>query len=784
MAGIVANGGAFARGTGSGERRVEPAEWMAAAQCVCDTSAMSVSETSSSVPDAVLEVLQQYWGYTSLRPLQAEAIDAGLRGQDSLVVMPTGGGKSLCYQIPPVVTRRVDVVVSPLISLMKDQVDGLRESGYAAAGLHSGVSPDERREVERGLRERRYALVFVAPERLLTPWFLETCRQMQVRSFAIDEAHCISQWGHDFRPEYRQLAVLREHFPKASLHAFTATATPRVRDDIVAQLGLRDPRVLVGIFDRPNLTYRILPQVDVHRQVIEVIRRHDKEAAIVYCLSRNDTETMAEELRDAGVNAAHYHAGLTPEQRRATQEDFATERLNVVAATVAFGMGIDRSNVRCIVHACMPKTVESYQQETGRAGRDGLEAECVLFYSAQDAIRWEELTRKSAQNAENPELLIQSQFALLRAMQRYCSSHECRHRMLSEHFGQSYDHETCGACDVCLNEVEGIEDSTVTAQKILSCVARTGNRFGMGHIVDVLLGANTERVRTCGHNTLSTYGLMKEQTKKALTALAYQLVDQGLLDRSEGDYPTVQLNDLSWEVMRGKRQVRLFRPKKAIAAKTRASVESWEGVDQGLFEHLRELRKRLAGERGVPPYVIFHDATLRDLARMRPGSLAVLRRVHGIGSRRMEEFGEMLLSAVSDYCQERGLPIDAVEVDASASASAQDVPESTRRTRSDAIAKAFDLFRSGMPLAQIATEVERSLVTVGNYLVEYIERKKPVSIEGYVDSATHQRVLDAAASDQSGRLKPIFDALGGTVPYETIKAVLAHDRVARGDAQD
>ena len=349
----------------------------------------------------ILGTVQKYWGYDTLRPLQEQAIRAGLEQRDSLVVLPTGGGKSLCYQVPPMMTGRTDVVVSPLISLMKDQVDGLHACGYPAVALYSGQS-GALHELKDEIVDGRYRLVFVAPERLLSYGFLEFLERLPVRAFAIDEAHCISHWGHDFRKEYRQLAVLKERFPEAGIHAYTATATERVRDDIIAQLGLDNPAVLVGTFDRPNLAYRVIPRTDVHKQVLQVLDRHRGEAAIVYCISRKDTEAMATRLKAAGLRAAHYHAGLSPEQRRRTQDAFSGERVDVIAATVAFGMGIDRSDVRCVIHAAMPKSVEHYQQETGRAGRDGLPAECVLLYSVADAIRWESLIRKSVAEAEAP----------------------------------------------------------------------------------------------------------------------------------------------------------------------------------------------------------------------------------------------------------------------------------------------------------------------------------------------------------------------------------------------
>ncbi len=605
---------------------------------------------------AICEVVQRFWGYDTLRPLQEDAIRAGLDQRDSLVVLPTGGGKSLCYQVPPVLADRTDIVVSPLISLMKDQVDGLRECGYPAVALHSGLSTAAATDAQREIAQGKHRLIFVAPERLLTSGFLRLLQPLNVRAFAIDEAHCISHWGHDFRPEYRQLATLKQRFPRASIHAYTATATQRVQRDIVEQLGLESPSILVGCFDRPNLVYRILPREDVHAQVLDAARRHAGRAVIVYCISRRDTEEMAEHLRSGKVRAAHYHAGMTPEQRRRTQDDFAAEKIDVVVATVAFGMGIDRSDVRCVVHAAMPKSIEHYQQETGRAGRDGLAAECVLFYSGADAIRWESLIDKSVRESDADPHVAAAMKALLSHVRRYCSSPACRHKMLSEYFGQQYDKPNCQACDMCLGDTEGVEDATVTAQKILSCVARVNERFGVGHVVDVLLGANTERVRQLRHDELTTHGLMKETPKKTLTGLVYQLLDLGLLERSDDEYPVLRLNAASWEVMRGNRPVRLMRTKKEGVKKSRAEAVSWEGVDNGLFEALRELRRRIAQERGVPPFIVFPDTALRDMARKRPTTLDAMRTVSGVGAKKLADLGDRFAEFIADYCRNNALP--------------------------------------------------------------------------------------------------------------------------------
>lgn len=730
----------------------------------------------------ILQTVRRYWGYDRLRPLQEEAICAGLQQRDSLVVLPTGGGKSLCYQVPAVLAGRTDVVVSPLIALMKDQVDGLRQCGYPAVALHSGISTEQLHEYEREICARKYRLVFIAPERLLMPRMLNMLRRLPVRAFAIDEAHCISHWGHDFRPEYRRLAALKEHFPAASVHAYTATATPRVRDDIVAQLQLKDPQLLVGTFDRPNLVYRIIPRSDVYTQTLEVIRRHPGQAGIVYCLSRRDTETMASYLRAGRVKAAAYHAGMDADERRRTQDAFAEEKLDVIAATVAFGMGIDRSDVRFVIHATMPKTIEHYQQETGRAGRDGLEAECVLFYSVSDVFRWESLIEKSADEAGADDEVVQSTKHLLKQMQYLCSRVRCRHKALSEYFGQRYPAANCGACDVCLEEMELIPDATVTAQKILSCVARVRESFGVSHVVDVLAGADTERIRQCGHHELSTYALLKDMDRKELTNLVHQLLDQGLLTRSQDDRPVLKLNAASWEVMRGMRPVRLIRPKGSGVKKTQIEQEEWEGVDQGLFDSLRELRRCVASERHVPAYVVFGDATLREMARVRPGSLESFICIRGIGQRKLEELGERFVAHIITYCREHKLQTDVVEGTRRRSLPDPDQPRGRTRARphSSRHAAAFALFAKGRSIEEVAQELQRSRRTVTNYLLEYIEQHRPQQLHPWVNDEMYAKVAEAASHLGTRHVGPIFDRLGGLVSHEIIRLVTRHLEVMTG----
>ncbi len=608
--------------------------------------------------ERILEQVRSYWGFDSLRPLQEEAIHAVLEGRDSVVVLPTGGGKSLCYQVPAVVADRTDVVVSPMISLMKDQVDGLRACGYPAAAIHSGLSREQNDETIRSLQSGQLRLIFVSPERLLMPFFLSLIDQINVRAFAIDEAHCISQWGHDFRKEYRRLALLKKRFPKASVHAYTATATDRVREDIAAQLKLNNPTMLVGTFDRPNLVYRIVPRHDVYSQTIDIIRRHKGEGVIVYCLSRKDTEMMAAALRGARINARAYHAGLDANKRRRTQDSFANESLAVVAATVAFGMGIDRSNVRCVIHATMPKSIEHYQQETGRAGRDGLEAECVLLYSVADTMRWQSLIKLSAEESNDPAKFIADQTQLIEIMQRYCNTSRCRHYALSAYFGQVYPSDNCKACDVCLNETEGIQDATVVAQKILSSVARversSGISFGVAYNADVLLGANIAKIRERGHDQVSTFGILRGTDKKLLTNWIYQLIDQDILQRTSGNLPVLTLTEASWEVMRGHRTVSISQ---AVAepVKPTHNAASWEGVNRGLYQHLRGVCLAQAKESHIPAYWIFNDKTLRDLARRRPTNATTFRQAHGIGNAKLEKYGDRFIAEIATYCQNNDL---------------------------------------------------------------------------------------------------------------------------------
>ena len=603
--------------------------------------------------DAVLlDALARYWGYHEFRPLQREAIEAVLAGRDSLVVLPTGCGKSLCFQLPALVgdAPGLGLVISPLLALMKDQVDGLVASGVPAAALNSSLTSGERERVLADLRAGRLRLLYASPERVVGEggeWFRALVRGCGLRFVAVDEAHCISQWGHDFRPEYRQLGLLRDEFPDLAIHAFTATATLRVRDDIVGQLALRDPAVLVGSFDRPNLVFRVLPRTNLKDQIQAVLKRHPDEAGIIYCISRREVEAVAAWLETLGHRALPYHAGLEDAVRRRHQEAFLDERADIMVATVAFGMGIDRSNIRFVIHAGAPRSLEHYQQEAGRAGRDGLEAECVLIYSGADFLKWRQILEKTGELSDSTRVL-------LRDLERYAAGTRCRHRVIVEYFGQAYGAKSCEACDWCLHELEKVDDPLTIARKVLSGVARLQQGFGVGHVVAVLRGRDTEAVTSRGHQALSTYGLLADVPEAELRGFVDQLTEQGLLVRTDGPYPVLQLTREGVAALKGETDVALYRQPRPVARRERArprtgEAASWEGVDEGLFEALRRCRLDIARARGVPPYVIFHDNTLRDLARRRPSTPAALLDVHGIGARKADDLGPAVLEVIREW---------------------------------------------------------------------------------------------------------------------------------------
>ncbi len=591
------------------------------------------------------ELLKRTFGFGAFRPLQEEIIRDSLAGRDVFALLPTGGGKSLCFQLPALVRPGLTVVVSPLIALMKDQVDSLTAAGVPATFLNSSLAAGESRPRLRGLHQGEYRLLYVAPERLMLSGFIEDLRRWNVALFAIDEAHCVSEWGHDFRPEYRQLASVRERFSGVPMMALTATATERVRGDIVDQLGLIDPAFYQASFNRPNLTYRVAAKSGAYDQVFEFIRARPREAGIVYCQSRKGAEALAEKLAADRVAAVPYHAGLDGAQRARNQERFLRDEVKVICATIAFGMGINKPNVRYVIHHDLPKNIESYYQETGRAGRDGLPGECLLLFSPGDARK--HITFIEEKPDPQEQEIAREQ---LQQIVHYAETSACRRAELLGYFGEIYSDSSCGSCDNCLAP-RATYDGTLAAQKFLSCVYRirqqSGFDSGMNHVVEVLRGAETERIRRWGHQRLSTYGIGRDLDKSAWGAVGRELVRLGFLRVATGKFPTVELTDEGRATLVSRQKVTLTRPVTASGA-TKPKVGEI-ACDESLFEELRELRRTIAGELGVPPYIVFGDVSLRHMARLYPTSEDEFLRVHGVGERKLREFGPAFLELIGSY---------------------------------------------------------------------------------------------------------------------------------------
>jgi ATP-dependent DNA helicase RecQ len=600
------------------------------------------------------ETLKQVFGYASFRPLQEAIISDALAGRDVFALLPTGGGKSLCFQLPALLLPGLTVVVSPLISLMKDQVDALQASGIAATFLNSTLTAEESRARLRGLHRGEYRLLYAAPERLMLSGMLENLKTWNVSLIAIDEAHCISEWGHDFRPEYRQLAELRDHFPGVPIMALTATATERVREDIVAQLRLNEPHPYVASFNRPNLSYRVLPKAKPFEQVLAAVRTRKRESGIVYCFSRKSAESVAERLSAAGIKALPYHAGLSAQERADHQELFLRDEVRVIAATIAFGMGINKPNVRYVIHYDLPKNIEGYYQETGRAGRDGLPGECLLLFSTADVLK------QTAFIDEKPDPREQQiARAQLQQMVHYAESSACRRVTLLRYFGEEWtpphaaeEAMGCGGCDNCLDP-RGTYDGTLHAQKLLSCVFRirekTGPAFGFGlnHIVEVLTGAETDAVRKWRHHEISTYGIGKETARTEWLAIARQLIRLGYLHQTAEKFPKVELTAEGVAVLKERRKVPLIQGTEVKRAA--APREGDIPCDEILFERLRTFRRQLADERNVPAYIIFSDVTLREMAHAYPQTPEALGRLSGIGAKKLAEYGDLFLAQIADF---------------------------------------------------------------------------------------------------------------------------------------
>jgi len=606
----------------------------------------------------LLRALKKHFGYDQFRPLQREIVEDALAGRDVFVLMPTGGGKSLCFQLPALMRDRLTIVVSPLIALMKDQVDALQTSGIPATYLNSTLDRDEAKTRWRGLHRGDYRMLYVAPERLMLETFLERTLNWNIAQFAIDEAHCISEWGHDFRPEFRELKKLRTHLPDVPIMALTATATDRVRADIIKELKLRDPRAYVASFNRPNLTYRVVAKTAPYDQLLAFIRSRPNDSGIVYCASRKSTESLARNLNESGIAAKPYHAGLTTPERTKHQDAFLRDDVRVITATIAFGMGINKPNVRFVVHYDLPKNLESYYQETGRAGRDSLPSECILLFRPSDVAKQlhfiDEKAEKEARIAR----------AQLQQMVHYAETRECRRATLLQYFGETYPARrdgvggqtrslqiSCESCDNCLQPRETF-DGTLQAQKFLSCVyrihARHGFGFGLGQVVDVLRGADTEAIRQRGHNELSTYGIGSELKRGEWQAIGRELLRLGLIECAPGKFATLSLTRPGLEALRKRTSIVLTKQIEIAEKAARPRTGAIE-CDEALFERLRALRRQLADERGVPAYIIFSDVSLREMARKYPTNSTEFRRIPGVGEQKLKDFGEAFLSEIKSH---------------------------------------------------------------------------------------------------------------------------------------
>ena len=597
--------------------------------------------------DKLSQTLKETFGFNDFRPLQREIIESSMSGRDVFALLPTGGGKSLCYQLPALLRPGLTVVVSPLIALMKDQVDQLQAAGVAATFLNSTLGVRESRARLAGLHNGEYRLLYVSPERLMLDGWLENLKAWSVAALAIDEAHCISEWGHDFRPEYRQLAVLRKDLPEVPIIALTATATRRVQGDVVDHLLLKDPEVFIASFNRPNLTYRVLPKDRPLNQILEHLKGREEESGIIYCATRAAAERLAESLTDRGFQARAYHAGLSAGDRNENQEAFLRDDTRIICATIAFGMGIDKPNVRWIIHHDLPKNLEGYYQETGRAGRDGLPSECLLLYSAGDAAKQTHFIKEMSDPTEQQIARRQ-----LQTMLNYAESAACRRTVVLAYFGEKTSDANCGACDNCQNPRESY-DGTLPAQKLLSCVYRVsrnrGFEVGMNHLIEVLTGADTEKIRRWGHDQLSTFGIGKDLARPEWSAVGRDLLRQGFLEVAEGRFATVRLTDRGFEVLRTRTPITLTKPMARPARKPKRRREGAIECDEILFEHLRRVRKRMADERHVPAYVICGDVTLREMARDTPTSLSMMEPITGLGTKKLAEFGQLFADVITEY---------------------------------------------------------------------------------------------------------------------------------------
>ena len=710
------------------------------------------------------EVLKHQFGFDSFRLNQEAAISAVLAKKDAVVLMPTGGGKSLCYQIPALVKDGVTVVISPLIALMKDQVDALRANGVEAAFLNSSQSAAEQVKVFQKVRSGELKLLYVAPERLLQSGdqFLDFLRGINISLFAIDEAHCISSWGHDFRPEYLRLATLKREFPNIPLIALTATADKLVRKDIVDRLEIRNAEVFVSSFNRPNIYYAVEPKRNSYGQLLRFLEERKDQSGIIYCLSRNSVDSLAADLRDEGFSALAYHAGLDKQTRDRNQNSFLNDETKIIVATIAFGMGIDKSNVRFVVHMDLPKNIESYYQETGRAGRDGLESEALLFYSWADVTKLKGFVEVEGNSSQSAIMLKK-----LDTMAEYGDLKFCRRRFLLKYFSEDLA-EDCGNCDNCTKEVERF-DGTVIAQKALSAVYRTGQRFGMAYLVDLLRGSAARSIRD-EHKNLKTYGVGADLPKQVWFDHFKDLIAQGYLERTEGTYPLIVLTDKSADVLSGKTKVELIKVTVKEEKKPKLVAESSLPYIKKLFDELRDVRSAFAALEKVPPYVVFSDATLIEMATYLPQTDWEMRKISGVGDLKMEKYGADFLRVIKAYCLKNN-HVSRIDLKSGRRANRQ-------RTKRDPNGKdtyriSLEMFRDGRSIADIARERGIQPSTVENHLARFVATGE-VQLHELVPLHKVEPIREAVLKfNDGGALSPIKQFLGDDYTYGEIQAVIA-----------
>ena len=701
-------------------------------------------------------LLKAHFGYDEFRPLQREIMEAALGGRDVLAILPTGAGKSLCYQLPALARDGVTLVVSPLIALMKDQVDQLTASGVAATFLNSTLGPDEMRRRLMDIRGGDCKLVYLAPERLMSGDFLSEVRTWNVTALAVDEAHCISEWGHDFRPEYRRLHELREALPGVPAIALTATATPRVQKDILAQLGLGDPAVFLASFNRPNLNYLVEPKRDATARMIAHILGRGRESGIVYAQSRKRTEELAARLQGAGIPSVCYHAGLEADERARNQEAFLRDEVRVVCATVAFGMGINKPDVRFVIHADLPKNIESYYQETGRAGRDGLPADCLLFFSRGDVAKYlrflDEIPDVEARDAARRQLDSMADFA-------ECDS--CRRVELLGYFGETREDEHCGGCDNCLTPRERW-DATLETQKLLSCALRVkqagGHPVGARHLADILAGSQAEKILARGHDRLSTYGIGKEHSAVKWAEIARQLVRKDWFAVDSGAFPTLSVTREGAALLRERRSVslsRLMAVDKPVARRA-GDIE----CDTELFERLRDYRKRVADDAGVPPYVVFSDVTLRHMARAYPGDEPAFLRIPGVGEKKLSDYGGGFMREISEWLESN----PRLEF----SPLAPDLP-AVAVTKNDSTTLTLELWGNGKSIEEIAKERGLAATTIEGHLARAVEAGEALDPRRLYSVAEEDEMRAALEGYEDPALKPVFDQLGGRISYGKLR---------------